>query len=90
MRRPAPRLRHDLAGDQEPQLDADAGKADPFAALLAARRDVVVPGQLSPLHAATVIDDGQRRSNGIGHQPHARGAGVERIGNRLGEDGLLE
>jgi hypothetical protein len=67
-----------------------AGKPDPLAALLGARRNVVISSQLSPLHPATVIDDGQRRRAGIGQQPDARRAGVERIGDDLSENGLLE
>jgi hypothetical protein len=61
-----------------------------LAALLGARRNIVIPRQLSPLHPATVIDDGQRRRAGIGQQPDARRAGVERIGDDLSENGLLE
>jgi hypothetical protein len=65
-------------------------KPDPLAALLGARRNVVISSQLSPLHHATVIDDGQRRRAGIGQQPDARRAGVERIGDDLSGNGLLE
>ena len=61
VRRAAPRLGHDLARDQQAQLDADAGKADALAARLRAGRDVVVTRQVAPLHPAPVVDDRQRR-----------------------------
>jgi hypothetical protein len=50
----------------------------------------VIPRQLSPLHPATVVDDGQRCRGCIGQQLDARRTGVERIGDDLRENSLLE
>src|SRR5262249_61604709 len=37
-----------------------------------------------------VVDDGQRRVGAARDEADARGTGVERVGNDLGEDGLLD
>lgn len=87
---PTSGFRDHLARDEQSELDADSGKPDPFPALLGARRDVVISRQLSPLHPATVVDDGQRCRVCIGQKPDTRRAGVERVGDDLGENGLLE
>ena len=76
--------------DEQPELDADAGEPDPLAARLRARRDVVIARQLPALHPAPVVHDGQRRVGGLVEQADARRAGVERVGDDLGEDRLLE
>jgi hypothetical protein len=84
------RFGHHLFADQQPQLDADAGKADPFSARLGARRQVVIPDQVAPLHAGAVVHDGQRRLRGVGLHGDVRGAGIQGVRHNLGQDGLLD
>ena len=86
----APRFGHHLTRHEKPKLDADAGKSDALAAALRARCDVVVPGQLSPLHPASIVHDRQRRVSRVREEADANGTRVERIGNDLGEDRFLE
>ena len=57
---PAPGFRQHFLANQKAELDADAGKADAFAAGLGARRDIVKPRQLAALHARAVVDHGHR------------------------------
>ena len=90
MRRPAPRLGRDVLAHEEPELDAHAGESDPLAARLRARRDVVIPGQLASSHAGAIVDDGERPVCGRRAELDARRARVERVGDDLGQDRLLE
>ena len=86
----APRFGDHLARHQQPELDPDAGEADTLAARLRARRHVVISRQLPPLHPAPVVHHRERRLGGVGDDADAGGAGVERVGDDLGEDRLLE
>jgi hypothetical protein len=54
-------LRH-----EQPELDADACKANPFAAALRARCNIVVSGELTSLHATPVIDNRQSCVSSVG------------------------
>jgi hypothetical protein len=90
MGRASPRFRHDLARDQQPQLDAHSGEPDPFAARLRARGDVVVTRQFTPLHPAAVVHDRQSRVGGVGRDADRAGAGIKRVGDDLGQDRVLE
>ena len=47
-------------------------------------------GQLSTLHAASVVHDGQRRVGGVAQETDARRAGVQGVGNDFSEDRFLE
>ena len=85
-----PGFRNHLAGDEQSELDPDAGEPDPFAALLGARRNVVIARQFPPLHPSAIVHDRQRRRAGVGQQMNARRTRVECVGHNLGEDGLLE
>src|SRR5439155_16995885 len=86
----APRLGHDLAAEEKTQLDPHAGEPDTLPAGLAARGDVVVARQLAPLHSGPVVRDGEGRLRGLGPEPDAARSRIERVGDDLGEDGLLE
>ena len=86
----APRFGDDLARDEQPELDPDAGKPDALAARLRARRHVVIPRQLPPLHPPPIVHDRERRVGRVGLEPDARRAGVERVGDDLGQDRLFE
>ncbi len=90
MRDPAPRLRDDLLRDEQPKLDADTRETYTFSALLGARRNIVVTGKLSPLHASSIIDDGQRGIGGVGRQADTGRARVEPVGDDFRENRLLE
>ena len=90
MSRAAPGFGDHLARHQEPELDADAGKSDPLAALLRARRDVVIPGELLPLNPAAIGHDGQCGFGRARQQPDQGRARIERIGDDFGENLLLE
>ncbi len=90
VRRAAPRFGHDLARDEQPELDADAGEANPLAARLRARRHVVIPRQIPSLHPAPIVDDRERRVGGARLEADACRARVERVGDDLGEDRLFE
>ena len=83
-------LGHDLLRDQEPELDPDPGEADALAARPGRGRDVVVPGELAPPHAVSVVDHGKRGSSRVGREADLGGAGVERVRHDLGEDRLLD
>ena len=86
----APRLGQHLLAEQQPELDAHAGEADALAARLGAGGDVMVAGEVTPLHAGAVVHDregGPRRVREDAHQARPR---VEGVGDDLGEDGLLE
>ena len=72
------------------KIRAAKGKGDALAALLRARRDVVVLGEFAALHAAPVIDNGQRAIGLVRQEVDARGTRVERIGDDLGKDRLFE
>ena len=80
----------DLARHQQPELDPDAGKADALASGLAARCDVVISGQLPPLHPAPVVDDRQGPVGRVGAQADERRTRVERVGNDFGQDCFFE
>jgi hypothetical protein len=86
----APRLGDHLIADQQSQLDADAGEPDAAPACLGRGGDVVVARQLRLLHPGAVIDHRQGRGFGRGGETDGAGAGVQRIGDDLGDDGLLE
>ena len=86
----APRLGDDLLRDKQTQLDPDARESDPLTARLRAGRDVVVSRQLPALHAASVVDDRQRRVGGARAQLNDARAAIERVGHDLGQDGLFE
>jgi hypothetical protein len=90
MRLPAAALGDNLLAHEEPELDADAGKADSVAARLRARRHVVIARQLAPSHARAVVDGGEGGADGVSHETDAARAGVECVGDDLGEDRLLE
>jgi hypothetical protein len=85
-----PRFGDDFLRDQQSQLDPDAGKSDPFSTFLGARRHVVVARQFAPLHAAAIVNDGQRGVGGIGEQPDVRCTGIERVRDHFRENGFLE
>src|SRR3989442_12356119 len=85
----ATRLGDDLRADQECDLDAGAGESDAGAASLGAGSDVVVPRELTPLHAVTVVHDRQRGRGRVRSNRDGRGAGVQGVGDDLGENGLL-
>src|SRR5262245_5141816 len=87
---PAPTFRDDLLAYQEPELDPDAGETDAVAACLCARRHVVIARELAPSHSRAVVDGGERRSSRVGREIDAARAGVERVGDDLREDRLLE
>jgi hypothetical protein len=84
------RLGHDLLGDQEAELDPDAGEADALPADLARRRDVVVARQFAAPHAVAVVDHGQRGGGGVGHDGDLGGAGVQGVRHDFGEDRLID
>ena len=86
----APRLGQHLLGDQQAQLDPHAREADALAAGLGAGGHVVVARQLAPRHAGAVVAHHQGPLGGLDQQADARGARVERVGDDLGEDRLLE
>ena len=86
----ASRLGQHLLGGQQAELDADTREADALAAHLGAGRDVVVSGQLAPPHADAVVDDDQQGIAAVGADGDPRGARVERIGDDLREDRLLQ
>src|SRR5262249_3873862 len=87
---PAPTFRDDLLAYQEPELDPDAGETDAVAACPGARRHVVIARELAPSHARAVVDGGERRRSRVGREMDAARAGVERVGDDLREDRLLE
>ena len=86
----APGFGDHFARHEQPELDAHAGKPDPFAPRLGARRHVVIPRQLPSLHAAAVVHDRQRRFGRVGEEADAGRSGVERVRDDFGEDRLLE
>jgi hypothetical protein len=88
----APRrvFRDDLARQQQAELDTNAGKADSLASRFAARRNVVIPRQLAPLHPAPVVDDREHPVGRIGPQADECRARVERVGDHFGQDGVFE
>jgi hypothetical protein len=90
VRLPAAALGDNLLAHEEPELDADAGKADAVAARLRARRHVVIACQLAPSHARAVVDGSEGGADGVSHQTDAARAGVECVGDDLGEDRLRE
>ena len=90
VRRAAPRLGDHVRGDEQSELDADPGKANPFPARLRARRHVVIPGQVAPLHPPPIVDNRERRCARAGLEADPGGAGVERVGDDLGENRFLE
>ena len=57
---------------------------------LAARCDVVISGQLPPLHPAPVVDDRQGPVGRVGAQADERRTRVERVGNDFGQDCFFE
>ena len=50
----------------------------------------MVAGQITALHPRAVVQNREPGRGGIGVEPHRTGAGIERIRDDLGEDGLLE
>ena len=76
--------------DEQPELDSDAGKSNALPARLRARRNVVIPRQVPPLHPSPIVHDRQRGVGGVGLEADACRAGVERVGDNFGEDRLLE
>src|ERR1700693_6141709 len=73
----AARLREDLLARQEPELDADAGKADALAQGLRARGDVVVAAQLAAPHPRAIVQHREGGLGGIGQERDVAGARVE-------------
>ena len=90
MGRSASRFRDDLARHEQTELDANAGESDSLSSRLRARRDIVVAGELAPLHAAAIVQDRERRVRPIREQADVHGPGIERVGDDFSEDRLLE
>ena len=88
--RSASRFRDDLARHEQTELDANAGESDSLSSCLRARRDIMVAGELAPLHAAAIVHDCQRRVRRVREETNVRGLRVERVGDDFGEDRLLE
>jgi len=82
-------LGHHVGADEQRDLDTNTSEADAGAADLRARRDVVVARQLTPAHADPVVHDGESGGRRIRRDCDGRGAGIEGVGDDLGEDGLL-
>jgi hypothetical protein len=86
----AARFGQDFVGDEQPELDTDAGKADALAARLGAGRHVVVPSQVASLHPPPVVHHRKRGVGGARVEADARRAGVERVGGDLGQNRFFE
>jgi hypothetical protein len=50
----------------------------------------VEAGQVAAAHPGAVVHDGKGRCGRVGRERYGTGAGVERVGDDLGEDRLLE
>lgn len=50
----------------------------------------MIARQLSSLHPATVVHDGQRSVGAVRLQANERGPGVERVGDDFRQDGLFQ
>jgi hypothetical protein len=90
MRLTASRLGDHLPARQEPQLDAHAREADPGSARLGAGREVVVASEIAAWHPGSIVGNGQRGARRISAEDDAPRPRVERIGDDLGEDRLLD
>src|SRR5438128_1772260 len=77
----APGSRHHRVAQEQPELDPNAGEADPLASGLGARRDVVIAGEIAPLHPAAVVHDREPAGRRIGREPHGAGTRIERVGD---------
>ena len=74
---PAPRFRDHFARYEQPQLDANAGKADPLAARLRARGRIVISGQLPSLMPRPSSGGERSPPRRLVKDADVRGAGVE-------------
>ena len=86
----APGFGDHLARYEQPELDPDTRESDSLPARLGARRHVVVPRQVLPLHPPPIVHDRQRRVSRVGDKADARRAGVERVRHGFGQDRLFK
>jgi hypothetical protein len=87
---PAPGLGHDLLAREQRQLDADSRESDALPARLRGGGKIVIAAQVPARHARAVVHDRQAGGRGIRRDLYQVGAGVQRIGEYFGEDGLLD
>src|SRR5690348_9136552 len=86
----AARLSDNLVADEQAEFDTDAGEANPFAASLGCRGDIVETSQVSAAHALSIVDDAKGLRDWIDGYGDTRRARVEAVGNDLGENCLIE
>ena len=83
-------LRDHVFTHEQAQLDADTGKPDALPSHFRAGRDVMIAPHLCALHAGAVIHGGEGALRGISRHHNPAGAGVQRVGDDLRENGFFE
>src|SRR6266508_4619761 len=86
---PAPRLRQHLFRDEQSDLDSNSGEPDAFTAHLGGRGHIVVAGEVAAAHPSTIVHEGERALGGVRGDGQRCGTRVDRVGDDLGENGLL-
>ena len=86
----APGFGQHFLADEQSELDPHPGKSDALSSALRAGGEVVIAGQLPPLHAGAVVRHRERGLSGIRIYQNSACPGIERVGHDFGEDRLLD